>query len=82
MKIKEIVSFEIIIKHSSLLMKYIIKGADKLVGEGRTFNDRAIVLFSILILVSLTCRGFLKNFTLGIVFLIVSIAFLADSSET
>jgi len=59
------------------IMKYIIKGADKLVGEGRTFNDRAIVLFSILILVSLTCRGFLKNFTLGIVFLIVSIAFVA-----
>lgn len=59
------------------IMKYIIKGADKLLGEGRTFNDRAIVLFSILILVSLTCRGFLKNFTLGIVFLIVSIAFVA-----
>ncbi|MDY4079086.1 MAG: hypothetical protein SOY42_09950 [Clostridium sp.] len=59
------------------IMKYIIKGADKLVGEGRTFNDRAIVLFSILILVSLTCRGFLKNFTLGIVFLIVSIAFVS-----
>ena len=59
------------------IMKYIIKGADRLVGEGRTFNDRAIVLFSILILVSLTCRGFLKNFTLGIVFLIVSIAFVA-----
>ena len=59
------------------IMKYIITGADKLVGEGRTFNDRAIVLFSILILVSLTCRGFLKNFTLGIVFLIVSIAFVS-----
>lgn len=59
------------------IIKYIIKGADRLVGEGRTFNDRAIVLFSILILVSLTCRGFLKNFTLGIVFLIVSIAFVA-----
>lgn len=59
------------------IMKYIIKGADKLLGEGRTFNDRAIVLFSILILVSLTCRGFLKNFTLGIVFLIVSIVFVS-----
>lgn len=59
------------------IMKYIAKGADKLVGEGRTFNDRAIVVFSILILVSLTCGGFVKNFTMGIVFLIVSIAFVA-----
>ena len=59
------------------IMKYIAKGADKLVGEGRTFNDRAIVVFSILILVSLTCGGFVKNFTMGIVFLIVSIVFVA-----
>ena len=59
------------------IMKYIAKGADKLVGEGRTFNDRAIVVFSILILVSLTCGGFVKNFTMGIIFLIVSIAFVA-----
>ena len=59
------------------IMKYIAKGADKLVGEGRTFNDRAIVVLSILILVSLTYGGFVKNFTMGIVFLIVSIVFVA-----
>ena len=59
------------------IMKYIAKGADKLVGEGRTFNDRAIVVLSILILVSLTYGGFVKNFTMGIVFLIASIVFVA-----
>lgn len=56
-------------------IKYIIKVMDKFLGEGSTFNKGAIVVFSILILISLTCGGFLYNLKLGMLFLVVAILF-------
>ena len=56
-------------------VKYIVKIMDKLLGDGSTFNKRAIIVFSILILMSLTCGGFFYNLKLGILFLIVAILF-------
>ncbi len=56
-------------------VKYIVKIMDKLLGKGSTFNKRVMIVFSVLILMSLTCGGFLYNLKLGMLFLIVAILF-------
>lgn len=56
-------------------IKYIVKVMDKFLGKGSTFNKRAIIVFSILILMSLTCGGFFYNLKLGMLFLVIAILF-------
>ena len=47
----------------------------KVIRVKTTFNQKMIILLSTIIMVSLTCGGFLKNLKAGIVFLIISMLF-------